>query len=49
VHDELILEVREDLTDAVLAELRGHMTAAASLRVPLYVDVGVGRNWDEAH
>jgi DNA polymerase-1 len=49
VHDELILEVREELADGVLAELRGHMTAAASLRVPLRVDVGVGRNWDEAH
>ena len=33
----------------VLAELRGHMVAAADLRVPLNVDVGVGRNWDEAH
>ena len=25
------------------------MTAAAELRVPLVVDVGVGNNWDEAH
>ena len=49
VHDELVLEVREDRADGVLAELRGHMTAAAALRVPLKVDVGIGRNWDEAH
>jgi DNA polymerase-1 len=49
VHDELVLEVAEDCVDAVLQELRGHMTAAADLRVPLKVDVGVGRNWDEAH
>jgi DNA polymerase-1 len=25
------------------------MVAAAELRVPLEVDVGVGANWDEAH
>ncbi len=49
VHDELILEVAEDIADGVLAELRGHMTSAATLRVPLNVEVGVGRNWDEAH
>ncbi len=49
VHDELVLEVADDKVDAVLAELRGHMTTAATLRVPLRVDVGVGRNWDEAH
>jgi DNA polymerase-1 len=33
----------------VLEELRGHMTSAAALRVPLNVEIGVGRNWDEAH
>jgi DNA polymerase I-like protein with 3'-5' exonuclease and polymerase domains len=32
-----------------LQELRAHMVAAAELRVPLKVEVGVGRNWDEAH
>ncbi len=49
VHDELVLEVAEDRADAVIGELREHMTAAAELRVPLRVDVGVGQNWDEAH
>ncbi len=49
VHDELVLEVAEDRVDSVLAELRGHMVAAADLRVPLKVEVGVGKNWDEAH
>ncbi len=49
VHDELVLEVAEDHVDDVTRELRGHMASAASLRVPLRVDVGVGRNWDEAH
>jgi DNA polymerase I len=49
VHDELVLEVAEDRADSVLAELRGHMVAAAQLRVPLKVEAGVGKNWDEAH
>jgi DNA polymerase-1 len=49
VHDELVLEVAEDQVDAVLPELRAHMTGAATLRVPLRVEIGKGRNWDEAH
>ncbi len=49
VHDELVLEVRADRVAEVAEALRGHMMAAASLRVPLKVDVGTGANWDEAH
>lgn len=49
VHDELVLEVREDLVDRVRDEIRQHMSAAATLDVPLLVEVGVGNNWDEAH
>jgi DNA polymerase-1 len=49
VHDELVLEVRADRVAAVSDAVREHMMAAASLRVPLKVDVGTGANWDEAH
>ncbi|KQB55427.1 DNA polymerase I [Pseudomonas endophytica] len=49
VHDELVLEVREDLVDQVRDEIRVHMSEAATLEVPLVVEVGVGNNWDEAH
>jgi DNA polymerase-1 len=49
VHDELVLEVRDDAVEAVVAGLKTRMSAAASLDVPLEVDVGRGRNWDEAH
>jgi len=49
VHDELILEVEEIQVDGVVGQLRRHMSGAAQLAVPLKVDVGVGRNWDEAH
>tara|TARA_R110001592_G_scaffold19231_9_gene79075 strand:+ start:14167 stop:16908 length:2742 start_codon:yes stop_codon:yes gene_type:complete len=49
VHDELVLEVRQDLVEQVSAGLKQHMADAAELDVPLVVDVGVGNNWDEAH
>jgi DNA polymerase-1 len=49
VHDELVLEVREDGLKQVEKALRKHMESAAELAVPLVVDVGVGNNWDEAH
>ena len=49
VHDELVLEVREDLVDQVREQVRSHMSEAATLDVPLVVEVGVGNNWDEAH
>ena len=49
VHDELVLEVADGVVQDIVAELRGHMARAATLAVPLKVDVGVGRNWDEAH
>ena len=49
VHDELVLEVADGAVKDIVGELRGHMAQAAILAVPLKVDVGVGRNWDEAH
>ncbi len=49
VHDELVLEVRADAVDAVTSAVRAFMVNAASLSVPLRVDVGSGANWDEAH
>jgi DNA polymerase I len=49
VHDELILEVADEAIEAMTGPLQSHMAQAAALAVPLKVDVGVGRNWDEAH
>jgi DNA polymerase-1 len=49
VHDELVLEVAEDAVDTVVGQIRTHMIRAADLSVALKVDVGLGRNWDEAH
>jgi DNA polymerase-1 len=49
VHDELVLEVRDDFIATAGEEMRRLMSGAAQLRVPLRVDVGVGANWDQAH
>jgi DNA polymerase-1 len=49
VHDELVLEVREDQVEALKAGLLPLMSGAAALDVPLLVEAGVGDNWDEAH
>jgi DNA polymerase-1 len=49
VHDELLLEVDEGREQTVAELVREEMAGAIELSVPLVVDVGVGRNWDEAH
>jgi DNA polymerase-1 len=49
VHDELVLEIREDQVEALRAGLLPLMSGAAELDVPLVVEAGVGNNWDEAH
>src|SRR5262249_5288116 len=49
VHDELVFEVPEAELAHVKEALPRLMAGVATLRVPLVVDVGVGRNWDEAH
>ncbi|MGA8276689.1 MAG: DNA polymerase I [Rhodanobacteraceae bacterium] len=49
VHDELVFEVRDDRIDEIVAGVREHMGAAATLDVPLVVDIGTGANWDQAH
>jgi len=49
VHDELILEVKEDQAEAFAAELKQQMEQAAELKVPLVVEAGMGDNWEQAH
>ena len=48
VHDELILEVATGEREAVETLVRREMANAASLDVPLDVNVGVGRSWQDA-
>jgi len=49
VHDELVFEVAEEVAEAAGERIRKEMEAAAELRVPLAVDLGIGKNWEEAH
>jgi DNA polymerase-1 len=49
VHDELVFEADADFVETLLGAVRERMEGAATLRVPLVVDAGVGANWDEAH
>ena len=49
VHDELVFEVDENKIDTFKEKVTEIMCAAAKLSVPLKVDIGVGKNWDEAH
>ena len=47
VHDEIILEVKEEKADEVAARVKTIMEEVYKLKVPLVVDVKVGDNWGE--
>ncbi len=49
VHDELVVEVNERDLQAVREGVAFRMRHAASLSVPLEVDIGEGADWGEAH
>jgi DNA polymerase-1 len=48
VHDELLFECPKEEADTAAALVRERMEGAASLTVPLTVDVGIGENWRDA-
>lgn len=49
VHDELVFEVPEAEAEETAAVVGRVMEGAAALDVPLVVDTGIARSWDEAH
>ena len=49
VHDELVLEVPPDETEAVCEIVRTEMETALELDVPVEVHVNLGDNWLDAH
>ena len=49
VHDELILELPEAEVDTVRPIVTEEMERVIELVVPLKVDIGIGKNWSEAH
>lgn len=49
VHDELVLEVPENESATVMQQLPVLMENVIKLDVPLVVQTGQGRNWEQAH
>jgi DNA polymerase-1 len=49
VHDELLFEVPHDQGQALGRFVKEKMEGVVKLDVPLVVDIGVGKNWAEAH
>jgi len=48
VHDELVFEAPESELDSARAIVKAEMEGAYLMRVPLRVEVGVGKNWKDA-
>ena len=49
VHDELLFEVYNGELDEMTELIKNEMENAWQIRVPLKVDIGVGKNWAKAH
>jgi DNA polymerase-1 len=49
VHDELIFDLHKDEEKAVVPKVKELMKTSVILDVPMEVEVGVGKNWLEAH
>ncbi len=47
IHDELLFEVPEDEVEGIKALVGEIMARAVELRVPVKVDIKLGRNWGE--
>ena len=49
VHDELLIEAKQEELEQVKAILKEEMMGAASMAVPLEIDMEVGDNWYDVH
>ncbi|MGL9769589.1 MAG: DNA polymerase I [Sodalis sp. (in: enterobacteria)] len=49
VHDELVFEVQHDAVESTKIRIKALMEGCFKLNVPLKVDIGVGKNWEQAH
>ena len=49
VHDEIVVDLVPTGREAVERIVREQMEGAAKLSIPLVVDIGIGKNWLEAH
>ncbi len=49
VHDELIFEAPDDEIETMKQLVKKEMEGVLKLTVPIKVDIGAGKNWDQAH
>lgn len=49
IHDELVFDLYEPETEVVTELVERRMKSALPLSVPIVVEMGIGRNWLEAH
>ena len=49
VHDELVFDVHLSELDKIKKVVKNSMENAVTLDIPLKVDIGIGKNWLEAH
>ena len=49
VHDELVFEAPVKKQEYVMTKIRNAMESAVKLSIPLLVDIGLGKNWNESH
>lgn len=49
VHDELLFECPKQDAELMCGEIKTIMESVYPLKVPLKVNVGTGKNWDDAH
>ena len=49
VHDELLFECPKDSLNTEIPYIQSLMENAVSLKVPLKVNIAIGKNWEEAH
>ena len=49
MHDELVFDAHVDEAEQLKGLVRERMEGAMELSVPLVVDMGLGKNWLEAH
>jgi DNA polymerase-1 len=47
IHDEIILEVKENISEEVSKKVKEIMESAYKLKVPLVADIKIGDNWGE--
>ena len=49
VHDELVFEAPVKKQEFVMTKIRNAMESTVKLSIPLLVDIGLGKNWNESH